>query len=305
MNWFFFALLGPILYATTNHIDKALLAGYFREGGVGTLMIFSSLLSIFVLPVFLLIDPSALSVGIADIAILSTVGIMNSCVLWLYLAALNEEDASTVMIFYQLVPMFGAAFGYFLLGETLSKQQVTAMGLILAGTSFVSFDWSGSKWPRFRTRTVFLMSLASFFWASGSAVFKFVALEENVWRSLFWEHIALSSIGLGLFCLVPYYRSNFLRSFHRNSKAILGLNTINEALFLCGNIIFSMSYMLAPVALVLLVNSFQPLFVLSIGVFLTIWFPHIGTESFRLATMIPKIVAIFVTGLGAWLLLAV
>ena len=43
MTWFFIALIGPFMYALTNHIDKILLEKYFKNNGVGTIILFSSI----------------------------------------------------------------------------------------------------------------------------------------------------------------------------------------------------------------------------------------------------------------------
>src|SRR3989338_3468803 len=91
---FFIALIGPLLYALTNHIDKILLEKYFKKGGVGTLILFSSLLSALALPFLFMADTTALSMGGMSILALAVVGILNVLVLWCYLLALNDEDAT-------------------------------------------------------------------------------------------------------------------------------------------------------------------------------------------------------------------
>ncbi|MEZ4195538.1 MAG: hypothetical protein R3B53_04085 [Candidatus Paceibacterota bacterium] len=58
MTWFFITLIAPFIYAMTNHIDKILLEKYFKESGVGTLILFSSLLSIIALPIIYFSDPN-------------------------------------------------------------------------------------------------------------------------------------------------------------------------------------------------------------------------------------------------------
>ncbi|MCA9361947.1 hypothetical protein KC906_01095, partial [Candidatus Kaiserbacteria bacterium] len=94
MTWFLVALVGPILYALTNHIDKILLEKYFKQSGVGTLILFSSLLSVLALPFIFLGDPTVLDVDRYNILILALVGILNVAVLWFYLKALESEEAS-------------------------------------------------------------------------------------------------------------------------------------------------------------------------------------------------------------------
>jgi hypothetical protein len=52
MSWFLIALIGPILWAIVNHIDKFLLSDKFEGSNVGALMIFSTLQCGLLLPIF-------------------------------------------------------------------------------------------------------------------------------------------------------------------------------------------------------------------------------------------------------------
>ena len=146
------------------------------------------------------------------------------------------------------------------------------------------------------------MLAAAFFWAAGGTVFKMVALEENVTRSLFWEHLMLTLAGILIFVFVRSYRANFLSAIRNNSRAILSLNVGNDSIYILGNIATAFAYMLAPVGLVLLTESFQPIFVLAIGIFLTIFFPKITTEKIHAKHLWQKIIAICITGIGTYLL---
>lgn len=302
ISWFFIALIGPFLYAITNHIDKVLLEKYFKEDGIGTLILFSSLLSALALPLIYLAAPMVLQVSNLHKLVLAVVGVLNILVLWFYLLALKDEEASVAIMFYQLGPIFGLVLGYFILGETLTQTQLTAMVIITVGTSIISFEIDGENNFRLRRQTIAFMVAASFFWALGSVIFKTVALEENVLRSLFWEHLMLTLIGIVIFIFAPSYRTHFLAAIRVNSKAIISLNFANEILYMVGNFAFAFAYMLAPIALVLLAESFQPIFALAIGVFLTVFFPHISTEKIEAKHLWQRVIAIFITGGGTYLL---
>jgi len=93
-----------------------------------------------------------------------------------------------------------------------------------------------------------------------------------------------------------------LSAFINNTKAILSLNVANETLYMVGNLVFAFSYLLAPIALVLLVDSFQPIFVLGIGIFLTVFFPHVSVENIQAKHLWQKFIAICITGIGTYLL---
>lgn len=301
MTWFFIALLGTFFYACTNHLDKILLEKYFK-GGVGALFLFSALFSVLALPFLLLVDPSVLHISLSNMLVLVLVAIFHLLVVWFYLIALKHDEASVVIVFYQLVPVFAYILGYLILGETLTRLQLIAMALVILGTTIVSFEIDIDNKFKLRRKVILPMLGAAFFWAAGGTVFKMVALEENVVRSLFWEHLTLTVAGIVIFIFVRSYREDFLLAIKNSSKTILSFNLLNEVLYISGNIIFSFAYIMAPVSLVLLTDSFQPVFVLAIGIFLTIFFRKITVEKIQAKHLWQKIFAIIVTGIGTYLL---
>ncbi len=295
------ALVGTFLYACTNHLDKILLEKYFK-GEVGALFLFSALLSIFPIPFLLLFDSSVLNIDLKSMLVLTIVAIFHLLVIWFYLIALKHDEASIVIVFYQLVPVFAFVLGYLILGEVLTILQLIAMALVIFGTTIISFEVDIDNKFKLRRKVILPMIAASFFWAAGGTVFKMVALEENVLRSLFWEHVILSIAGVIIFIFARSYRVDFLLAIKNNSKTVLSFNFLNEALYIFGNIIFAFAYIMAPVALVLLTDSFQPIFVVVIGIFLTIFFPKITVEKIQAKHLWQKFFAICVTGIGTWLL---
>lgn len=303
MSWFLIAIIGPLCYALTNHIDKLLLERYFKKGGAGTLILFSSILSILALPVLYFVDPTVLDLHIVHILILFSVGLMNIAVLWFYLLALRDDEASVVIVFYQLVPVIGYFLSFFILGELLTKMQLIAMATIILGASIISFEIDTDNNFKLRTKTAVYMLAASFFWALESVVFKFVAIESNIWRALFWEHFALVIVGVLIFIFIKSYRHSFISAIRLNSTGIISLNILNEGLYMTGNAVMGYAVLLAPVAAVLLMNSFQPLFVLAIGILLTLCIPKIVSEKIYLKHLWQKGAAILITGIGTYLLL--
>lgn len=303
MHWFFISLIAPFLYALTNHIDKLLLERYFKSRGVHTLLLISALLSGIAIPIFFIQAPDAIYLPIQTIFVMCTVGLMNMVVLWLYLLALNEDEASVVIVFYQLVPVFGLILSYYLLQETLSSVELIAMAIVLFGTTIISFEIDKDNQFKVKLRTVFLMVGASFVWALSSVILKMVSLEEGVPASLFWEHVTLLFIGLFLIIFIKKFRESLRETFTTISKPILMINIGNEILYMVGNWVFAFSYLLAPIALILIMNSFQPIFVFIIGIILTLIAPTLGTEKISLFNVSQKLVAIAITGIGTYLLL--
>lgn len=297
---FIFAVLSPLLYAATNHLDNILLKRYFKEGGVGTLILVSALLSVFALPVLAVIDPTVFDVDWNSRFILFGVGILNAILLWAYLQALSSDEPTVVIIFYQTVPVLGLILGYLVLGETITTDQMIGMGTIIAGAIILTVALDEDGVIVFRWRTAMYMMIASLCWATESTIFKMVALEQNPTRSFFWEHAALVVIGVLIFALVPHYRDSFRKAIRLNSKPILALNFLNEGLYITGNYVAAIVVVLIPVSLTLLMNSFQPIFVLLIGLVLTIVLPKIQVEHVSSRNLWQKLMAIALTGLGTY-----
>lgn len=296
------ALIAPLLYAINNHIDKVLLEKYFKDdGGVGTLMMFSSLLSAAILPILLYIEPAAMQIGLVEAATLIFVGFLNIVLLFCYLKAMDEEEPTVVILFYQLVPVIGLFLGYVVLGETVSVTQLVAMALVIAGASVMTIasDTDGKFTIKFKT--LWYMLIASFCWAGESTLFKWVALEENVVRALFWENLSLASFGAVMFAFIPSYRKSFLAVFRSNSKKVISINVFNEATYMAGNVAASVMVMKILVGINLMMNSFQPIFVFVIGLALNKFWPGIATEQSG-GRICQKVIAIILTGTGVFLI---
>lgn len=302
MTWFALAVLSPFLWSMCNHIDKIILEKYFKEGGVGTLLIVSALTSVVATPFLYLIDSSVLDVGGGDFLIIIITAVLDIVLLWAYLNAMQKDDSSNVIVFYQLVPVLGIISGWVFLGEVINTHQLVAMGIIIFGTTIISLEEVEGKFSC-KTRTILYMLLACSCWAAELAIFKVAALEENVWRTLFWKHIVLAVLGLLMYSFVPKYRKSFLEAVRENSAPIFLANLLNEALYMLGTISYAVAVMSAPVALVLLTETFQSIFVFLIAIFFVKFIPKLATEEINRKHILKKSVAICITGLGTYLLL--
>lgn len=286
-----------------NHIDKIVLERYFREGGVGTLIIVSALASVIATPFLYAVDPSVLDVGRGSAGVIVLTATLDVAVLWAYLNAMQRDDSSRVIVYYQLVPIFGILAGWVFLGEVIATDQLLAMGIVILGTSIVSFENIEGRF-RFKGRTVGFMLLACACWAAELAIFKTAALEENAWRTLFWKHVVLMALGVLMYLFIPRYRASFNQAMRTNSLALLSVNLVNEVLYMIGTVSYGIAATLAPVALVLLTETFQSIFVLVMAILLARFAPRLATESVDKGRLALKGAAICLTGFGTWLLLA-
>lgn len=301
MNWFMIALAAPILWAATNHIDKYLINKYFRNGGVGSLIIFSSLIGIFVLPFILIIHPAVFSINPILALLIIANGSLYVLGLLPYLYALAEDEASIVVPLFQTIPVFSYVLAFFVLGERLASIQIVASLLIILGAITLSLDLNQKK-IKFKKKVFWLMFLASFLIALNGLIFKYVAIQENFWTTSFWEYIGFAVLSIILLLFVRSYREQFLLVVKNNKRAVLGWNTTNEVLNIIAKIIMNFATLLAPLALVWVVNGFQPFFVLFFGIIITLFSPHFSKENLLKKHLAQKVIAILIMFIGVYLL---
>ena len=301
MSWFFIALCAPFLLACANHNDKFLLSRYLKEKNIGAIVIFSSLFSGVAIPIVLFIQPDVYDVSLVQGSAVVATGMLSVVAVVCYLYALDLDEASFVTPLYQTVPIFAYFLGYVVLGETITPAQGSASFVIIVGALALSFEFD-RRGMRFKRNVVALMLAASFLSAINGVIFKLIAVDRGFWVSLFWGFVGQMMAGLTFLVCVPSYRRDFLSLFKQQKVAVVGLITLSKILFSVSEAVTLYATLLAPVALVLLVNSFQPLFVFTFGVVLTLFFPRVAKESLGRMKMLQKGTGIGLMLVGAYLI---
>jgi len=301
MSWFFIALWAPFLLACANHNDKFLLSRYLKAKAVGSVVIPSSLFSGVAVLIVLLFQPDGNAVTFFQGCALIATGMSSVFAAVCYLYALDMDEASFVTPFYQTVPIFAYILGYFILDETITFVQGAGSFVVIVGALVMSFEF-GRRGMRFKRNVVALMQGAAVLSAVNGVIFKLIAVDKGVWASLLWGFVGQVIGGLTLLVLVPSYRRDCLALFKEQKVATVGLIALSRTLFGVSEAITLYATLLAPVALVLLVNSFQPLFVFTIGIVLTLLVPRVAKESLGGMKMLQKGLGIGLMFLGGYLI---
>jgi uncharacterized membrane protein len=301
MNWFLIALAAPALWSITNHVDKYLISKYFKGGGTGALIIFSSLIGLAVIPFILIVHPSVLNISTKYAVLISINGFIYVLGLLPYIYALGKDEASIVIPLFQIIPIFSYVLAYVFLGETLTNYQIFASLLIIFAAIGLSLDLGKEK-IKFKKEVFGLMFLASFLVALNGFIFKFVAITSDFWTTSFWEYVGFSVLAFLFLAFVKPYRKQFLSVIKANRLPVLGMNALNEVVNIVAKFSMNFATLLAPLALVWVVNGFQPFFVFFYGVILTLFFPQFGVESLAKKHIVQKLVFISIMFLGTWLL---
>ena len=293
MIWFFIALLGTVLWSIGNFVDKVLSDRFTGHlGGVWALALFSAFFSGVITLAIALIDPMSIIAGPKNALVLVLAGAVEILGIFLYLRALRHEDTSTVVPFFQSVPFFSFGLGFLILGEVLTLQQVLAGLAVIIGGTLLSLDISAERHVRFKASLALLMTVSAFCFALFDALFKLGAVEEGFWTGVFWQHIGILLMGVAVFVFHKHARQGFMTSFAESKFRVLGLNVLNEVLYVGGVLLFTYALILAPIALVATVNVFQPVFVFVFGAVLTYLFPHIIKENISHRHLLQKGLAI-------------
>src|SRR3989338_2756839 len=303
-NWFLIALIAPILWSIVNYIDKYMLSKYSKDRGVGALLIFSALSSVIILPFIAFFYRSEiLNISGIDFLILLFVGFLSAGAFYFYLKGMEMEETSIVVPLFQLVPVFGYFLAFLILGESLSVSQIFSSLLIMSGIIILAIEIDEENHLKLKTRVLVLIAVSSFLFALHDTLFKKVAIIESFWVSVFWQYLSLTIFGLLILLFVKKFRKEFLEMFfHDMGKKVLFVNFSSEILYILGNLANSFATLLAPLAIVLVVSSYQPLFVFIGGILLTKFLPHISTEKISRKHFYHKLISILIIIIGSYFL---
>lgn len=302
MNWFLIALLPPIFWSLTNHIDKYLISKYFKTGAIGAVTLFSASIAILLLPIIILIEPSVLENFKASNLLIAANGTLYLLATLPYFYALKKDDASLTVPLFQMIPVFSFILGYLFLKETLNYTQIIGSIIIMISSIFISLNISDIKQMKMKWDIFGLMTLSSILYALNFIFFKHFTIETDFWTTSFWEYIGFAFLGLFILVFVKSFRKGFVNVIKVNKLQVLSINGLNEIINIIAKVAFNYASILTPVTMVWIINGLQPVFVFFFGIFLTLLFPKISQEDISKKTLIQRIVAIAVITIGVYLI---
>ncbi len=265
MNWLIFALISPALYGVTNFIEKFLVDKKVKDPIIvpifaGIPAFFTALFILFINGFPIVHFPQLLAIVVS--------GVFLELYLVPYFMALSIEDASRVVPLFQFIPIFVLLFSFIFLGETLNANQLVGFLFIFTGAFILGVKRVEGKLFRLR-KSVYLMLLSSFLFSITPILFKFVAIKESFLITIAYQFLGIA-LGALLLLTVPKYKERVFHDARQVGLDVWGLLTLNEIFALFAQSSLGFAYLLAPVALVSVIGSTQPLFVLTYGVILSV-----------------------------------
>jgi len=282
-----FWLIATILRAIGNYIDKYMLSKFFHtENNLSILMIFSSIVWIFILPIIYLFNPDILNISNPHKIILIISGLVYIISLIPYLYALKKDETSNIVPLFQMIPAISLALWYIFLKEIPTLQQIIWFIIIFTWSIVLSLDLKNNI--KFNTKTFLLMFLSCLLLSSNYLVFKIVQIDAGFRTTAFWEYIWWGIMWI-ILLLIPWYAKSFFRLFKQHKTKIISLNFTNEALNIIAKLILSYIITITFLWFAPLVNWFQPFIIFIIGILFTFLFPKYIKEKYSKKIIIQKI----------------
>lgn len=304
MPWIIFAFTGVFFWALVHHLDKLLLSKFAVHYGIGALVIFSSLFPALILPILLaFVGAAPFALSTATIATLISAGILGAIASLCYFYALEKEETTIVVSTYQISPVFGYLLGIVFLGEILAQLQIIGALITILGVTLLSFEFLEKRKIIFRKKMTLLIAASAFAYALGNVVYKGAAIGEAPYlAAMFWVFVGYVIFGIMALSIVKDYRNNFFSIIQNRNYLVFGFNVLNECFQTAALMFTAYALLLAPVALVLVIDSYQPILVFTIGILLTIFAPKLVSEKLTLQHLLHKSTAIAIAILGTTLM---
>ncbi|HSW97373.1 MAG TPA: EamA family transporter [Candidatus Saccharimonadales bacterium] len=292
MNWIFFAILAPALWAITNLFDKYLLEKHipninvylFFTGSIGLVVLFGIPFFGFVLP--------PLHIIIAGLV----AGALFNYQMFPYFKALTIEEASRVVPIYQLSSIFVLVISYLIIHEKLTFHEFIAFPLLVLGGFLVSIKRIEGIFTL--SKALWFMIGAAFLYALHILLSKYLYLHITYYQGLVWISIGgfLSVLPL----LLGKQTRKDVRLFFNKRPIIKGLMVGNELINLGAIVASQMALSTGPASLVAAFIGTQPFFVLLFTLITSIWFAKIVKEETKIHIVVHKMIALIITFVGVY-----
>jgi len=224
--------------------------------------------------------------ALKDALILLLIGAMTIWTAIIYFKAMSLEEASKLILFFQMVPIFIMTLSFIFLKEKISLVQFLGFSLILFSVIGVSDNFS-KKGFQF-SKAFWLIMLADLMWSISAILMKFVVNKNSFAEVLSYESWGLGLGGIVLYLFFPLVRKAFNESIRTVRKKALVIIFSNEVLFVFAKALRFFAYSIGITALVSAVGSTEVFMGIFIGIILTIFAPHILKEDISKRTLLKK-----------------
>lgn len=293
-----FAIFASFLWSVTNHIDKFMITGIEEsKNSIKILLVFSTFVAGIVLtPIWLILSHFTVSISFISLISVLIAALIYVIATVFYFKAIEKNDASLVVVMFQMIPVFSYILALILFKENLTIRQIVGSIIIIFSAIIISFDFN-EKNNRKKFKALLLMILSSLCYSIYFILFDIGIRNSTYYSCAFWYQIGFLIMGIVLL-LLRSFRIPFVNAIKKNGKRYLILNTTNEVINLIANLLVNYANLLIPIALVNVLNGFQGAFAFILGIIGTLLLPEYIKEDLSKRVVIQKIVCIILGIIG-------
>jgi drug/metabolite transporter (DMT)-like permease len=205
-----------------------------------------------------------------------------------YFKAMQIEEASRVIAFYGLVPIFVSALAYLFLGEIFSAGKYAGIALLVIGGTVISVKRD------VLSRAVPFMVLSVLFYS-----IYLIGLKHALATTSFVSIFASMQLALFFGSCVPLISSVQRKAFMGLEIKTPLLVLSSQLIFLIGLLLLMYAISLGPVSLINALENSQSAFTLAYAVVLAHFKPHLIKEDISKGVILSKIIGVFCIIVGA------
>ncbi|QXI32221.1 EamA family transporter [Pseudomonas promysalinigenes] len=294
MTWLYFALLAPLFWSLSNIVDKFAI-NHITSNCISFIFLLSIGNIFFAGAIYAYFQPTDLDLHIAVINICSGLAIFLQYFAYSY--SLEDMDVSVVIPIHQSEPIFVLAASILIFHAIPTSWQVAGFAMIVVGILILCMSRQTIRGLGHPRHVVVL--LVSAFFGAVSTVISDEILQLKSLESVLIFNFAGYSLGGMLLLLVPKWRrliTNDLKTLNLKQFGIFGVTNIFDV----GGYVFFTAALAAGggAALVSVVVSIHPLFVLALGFLATKLFPKFIAEDIAPGGVVRKFLSIVIIVVG-------
>ena len=293
------AIGAAVMWSISGHIDKYLVKNSSRdaEKNIKGLLVFSSfVIGLIAFPICFALANFNIAMSWQNILISIAAGMIYIMSTSLYLKAMKKNDATMVVMMFQLIPVFLYIPSVVFYGESFTLRQLIGAIIILAAA--IRIGISPQKGRREGKYKAMLLALASVICISiYYMMMDYVIRQESYFACLSWYQVGLITTGTIMLCMKGS-RKAFRSIIKRNGKAFVGINLLNEGFNETGVVFEHVANSVLPIALVNLISGLQGAITFIIGIIGTKLSPKHFSEKIDRKTFVVKTVCILLSIVG-------
>lgn len=297
--WVIITLFSLALFAVANVVDKILRTKYLKNS-LHLLLIFMGSAIVLVPALFFI---PLVPMQWLDILLLCIASALWQAGIYPYLESLSIEETSRVIPLWNMTPLFSLILAAFLLGEQLTSLHMAAFVILFLGSILVSIHiQNGSTQKSIWLSAAFTKMLSSCIaYASAVVILKYLLIEYPFLQVFILSQV----IGLGIVGVILFSKQQRIalkKQLFSISKQGWYCIALSLTVIYCARLLYNYALVYGPVALISSLDGFQSIFTFGYTLILSWYFPRILKEEISLKTIIFKVVAFVIMGIGLILL---